>query len=304
MMQYLRDGARILNCSWACYTKDGRPPFVLERALAVLTPKLLVVAAAGNHGQFWSKKKGEDGEKEDKKYREKNMLPARDAPAYPAALPNVVAVGASGPDGPATFNPIAWGTGAGGKERIAALAPWINVLAPGVAVRGPYFGDEREEEVRVPDKAPSAVREQKYRTKEFNGEAEWSGTSFATNYSGRATLTSAEPIRSPAVGACRAPTKPGKEGVHAWRSDGCQSRPAGQRRRPSRLKRARRNGMLRGSRWMQRKAEGGDTGVVSTTTSTQRGAAWATARPRRPLIRDDAARLPAGHAGPGEPATV
>jgi subtilisin family serine protease len=186
MMQYLRDGAQILNCSWACYTKDGRPPFVLERALAVLTPKLLVVAAAGNHGQFWSKKKGEDGEKEDKKYREKNMLPARDAPAYPAALPNVVAVGASGPDGPATFNPIAWGTGAGGKERIAALAPWINVLAPGVAVRGPYFGDEREEEVRVPDKAPSAVREQKYRTKEFNGEAEWSGTSFAA-----ATVTGA-----------------------------------------------------------------------------------------------------------------
>jgi membrane-anchored mycosin MYCP len=194
-------GVQILNCSWACFTEDGRPPFVLERALERVPPEVLVVAAAGNHGQRLTAKSAEEGEAESAHYRMKNYLPGSSAPAYPAALPNVVAVGALDDEGPAGFNPTA--AGAGGA---AGLAPWIDLLAPGVEVRGAYFGDTEAEEIQVPkapDSAPASTDEPAYRPEIFEGSAYWSGTSFAA-----ATVTGA-------IAARMGPRGPGGSGKTA-----------------------------------------------------------------------------------------
>jgi len=169
MAGYLDSDAQILNCSWVCYTADGKPPFALARALALLTPKILVVAAAGNHGKRW-----------DNEYRVRSGLPKDTyAPAYPAALPNVLAVGAlDGKDLPAEFNPrvqtVATGTNDAGED--STLVPWIDVLAPGVDITSAYFGDRGEDDVEVPDpqQPPGAKK-----TKKFYGGARWSGTSMS-----------------------------------------------------------------------------------------------------------------------------
>jgi membrane-anchored mycosin MYCP len=196
MVHYVGSGVQILNCSWACYTRDGKPPFVLDRALALLTPKLMVVAAAGNHGQFWSEKAGQDGLDEDTEYRRANKLPKRDAPAFPAALPSVVAVGALGSAGAATFNPTIReaNTEPDGATSAAELAPWINVLAPGVNITSAYFGDLHGERVQIPKRPDNGQQHlatpPEFSSKTFEGGAEWSGTSFAA-----ATVTGAVAAR-------------------------------------------------------------------------------------------------------------
>src|SRR3954451_4426452 len=92
----------VVNLSLGCRTEDGQPPLVLSAALAALGPRTLVVAAAGNHG---STKGG-----------------TRPAPSWPAALDEVIAVGAV--------------DGADGAERapFSPDAPWVDVMAPGVDV--------------------------------------------------------------------------------------------------------------------------------------------------------------------------
>jgi len=188
MAEYVSSGVEIMNCSWACYTGDGKPPFVLERALALLTPKIMVVAAAGNHGQHLSKETGDQGQQEDKKYRELNHFPAAYAAAYPAASPNVIAVGALHNGCPAGFNPTVQKRDAKkcGAAAGADLAPWIDMLAPGVDITGAYFGDSHEEDVLVPDPGPDGMDngrypagKPRYRSETFQGAAKWSGTSFA-----------------------------------------------------------------------------------------------------------------------------
>jgi membrane-anchored mycosin MYCP len=92
-------GFDVLNLSLGCATDDGQPPLVLTRALEVLGPGTVVVAAAGNHGT------GRDGETV--------------GPSWPAALDGVVAVGAVDGYEPAAFSPD---------------APWVDAMAPGVDV--------------------------------------------------------------------------------------------------------------------------------------------------------------------------
>src|SRR5690242_18878345 len=125
----------VLNLSVGLFTQDGRPPLVLERAIAQLTPNTIVVAAAGNHGaERLPDAPGDDG------------LPGRGAPLFPAALDNVLAVGALGPDGaPATFNPRG--------ATPADIAPWIDVCAPGVDTVSAYLGATDGEKVLVRDVA-------------------------------------------------------------------------------------------------------------------------------------------------------
>jgi hypothetical protein len=131
-----RAGADVLNLSFVCYTEDGVGPLVLAAALERLSSKTVVVAAAGNHG--FLKGRG--------KYR----------PAFPAAYPNVIAVG----------------TDAG----FSAEGPWITVLAPGADLESTYL----EGTVSVwkdPDGAGPASSKRK--AEAFQGYARWSGTSFA-----------------------------------------------------------------------------------------------------------------------------
>jgi len=127
---FIGAGIDILNLSLGCRTFDGEPPLVLTRAIERLGSSVLVVASAGNHAATAHPK----------------------VPNWPAALPDVIAVGAVDQNGrPAEFSP---------------QLPWVTVTAPGVDVKGAYVDGKVE-------LAKDAM-------KEFDGWALWSGTSFAT----------------------------------------------------------------------------------------------------------------------------
>lgn len=111
----------VLNLSLGCTTEDAKPSMALTTALAALGPETLVVAAAGNHAT-----------------QEEGPPP----PVYPAALDNVVAVGALDGKEQASFSP---------------RVPWVDALAQGVDVVSTCAPG--------PDGRPAF--------------AAWSGTSFA-----------------------------------------------------------------------------------------------------------------------------
>jgi len=139
MVAFAGSGVQVLNLSFGCLTTDGRPPLVLERAVDKLDPEIVLVAAAGNHGDT----------------KEPN------APVWPAALDDVVAVGARDGDKPAAFSP--------------PDAPWIDLYAPGVDVKSLYATQP------VPlahwDEAHGVLVSDGCR--QFHGSAMWSGTSFS-----------------------------------------------------------------------------------------------------------------------------
>ena len=159
--QFAGSGVQVLNVSMGCATDDGRPPLVLERAVARLTSGMVVVAAAGNHGAAVAGATGYDGP-------DRPQTPG--APMFPAALDGVLAVGAFA-DGreAARFNPR------GADED--SCAPWIDVFAPGTRVVSAYLGDARGEMVRMPPPKPG--EEDHLPQRRFTGWARWSGTSFS-----------------------------------------------------------------------------------------------------------------------------
>jgi hypothetical protein len=103
----------ILNLSLGCYAPGG-PPLVISRAIERLSPAVLVVAAAGNHGNYvhW----------------QRNRI-SRSA-IWPAAIPPVIAVGAYD------------GTPGGGAVTWSPDAAWVTVTAPGVDVVSAYVDGE------------------------------------------------------------------------------------------------------------------------------------------------------------------
>lgn len=114
----------VVNLSLGCTTEDGEPPLVLMAAINALDSSTVVVAAAGNHATA-----------------DDTHVPK---PSWPAALDNVVAVGAvDGRRERADFSPD---------------VPWVDALALGVGVVS-------TSEVR-PDGRGELAR--------------WDGTSFAT----------------------------------------------------------------------------------------------------------------------------
>jgi Subtilase family len=128
MVSFLDRDVSILNLSLGCYTDDNQPPLLMQRAIQIMTPRLLVVAAAGNHRQ-----------------------PARPRPFWPAALDDVIAVGAYGDDDrPAPFTPH---------------APWVDIVAPGVDIVSNYLD--------------GYVSVEEGKTEQFTRYAKWQGTSFA-----------------------------------------------------------------------------------------------------------------------------
>jgi membrane-anchored mycosin MYCP len=139
MMDFRDAGVDVLNLSLGCRTADGRAPFVMARAVERISPHMVVVAAAGNHGAMIGEVDGV----------------TRKSPTWPAASNGVVAVGATEQPG-SEFSPC---------------LPWITCTAPGVDVVGAYLIHDR---VQVPDPDTSATVE-----REFTGYAKWSGTSFA-----------------------------------------------------------------------------------------------------------------------------
>ena len=113
------NSADVVNLSFGCTTEDGRPPLVLSAAIAALADRTVVVAAAGNHGD--------------------PQLPSE--PVWPAALDDVIAVGAVDGDQPADFSPT---------------MPWVDTYAPGVNVTSTCYPEGSNQLF-----------------------ARWSGTSFA-----------------------------------------------------------------------------------------------------------------------------
>jgi hypothetical protein len=145
LVRYADSGVDIVNLSFGCFTVDGQPPLVLDRAIARLTPRMVVVAAAGNYGR------GASSDPTDA------SLPGPETAVWPAAFPDVVAVGATGRYGElADFSP---------------RAPWVDLVAPGVGVTSTYLkGTVMVPDVNVP---------QKDVPQDFFGMAQWAGTSHA-----------------------------------------------------------------------------------------------------------------------------
>lgn len=115
----------ILNLSFSCFTADGAPPLLLRRAIELLSPTMLVVAAAGNHGA---------------------LSPAGNAgltsktPKWPGAMDGVVAVGARHGDERADFSPD---------------LPWVDCSAPGDPVVAAYPQGLVLVDGGMPDPVPS-----------------------------------------------------------------------------------------------------------------------------------------------------
>jgi membrane-anchored mycosin MYCP len=136
-------GIDVLNLSFGCFTDDGQPPLALARAIGLVSPEIVVVAAAGNYD-----------------HADLTEGLTRTTPVWPAALDAVVAVGASDGNGkPASFSPD---------------LPWTHFLAPGVDVESTYLSG------RVSTESPDAQgRHATTGGQAFDGWARWSGTSFA-----------------------------------------------------------------------------------------------------------------------------
>jgi membrane-anchored mycosin MYCP len=134
LVLFARSGLDVLNLSFGCFTEDNRPPLVLTTALERLGSRVVVVAAAGNHGA---------------------TTYARH-PMWPAALEQVVAVGAT--------------AGAGTRPAWSPdpELPWIDVVAPGEDVTSTYLLGKVD--LRSAGGAPDEP---------FDGFARWSGTSFS-----------------------------------------------------------------------------------------------------------------------------
>lgn len=160
MVAFAGSGVSVLNMSFGCTTRDGQPPLVLTRAVDLLTPEVVLVAAAGNHGA------------EDTR--------ASAAPVYPAAFDDVIAVGAH--------------TGDGTSAPFSPTLPWVDLVAPGVQVTSTY-----------PVRSAGGPG--------YDGQATWSGTSFATAHVTGVIAAHTEPGR---IGARQAlqrlmDLKPGEE---------------------------------------------------------------------------------------------
>jgi hypothetical protein len=152
MAEIAQDGPDVVNLSFGeVMTDDDAAPLVLETAVQRFGPETVVVAAAGNNGQA-------------------DDLPPGRVPrgvtsasvSYPAALPNVVGVGAIGKDGKlAPFTPHP--------------ASWISLYARGVDLDGAYVSGK----VAVATADRNEDARPHTRNEVFEGTANWAGCSFA-----------------------------------------------------------------------------------------------------------------------------
>jgi hypothetical protein len=155
---------KILNLSLAGYNEDDRPSLVLaDQVKRMIAGGWLIVAAAGNHASCRL--------------------------AWPAALPDVVAVGAYGHCGPAWFS---------------NYGPWVDASAPGVDVTAGYpdltaLAIRKVDEVEDPAGGTRLLTTQAFGT----GWATWSGTSFAAPFvvARLAATLQAEPVAAPRAAA-------------------------------------------------------------------------------------------------------
>jgi membrane-anchored mycosin MYCP len=167
MADFVGSGVDILNLSFGCYTDDGQPPLALAKAVSLVSPEILLVAAAGNHGNIEQlRAAGSD-------LAAPWTANLQDTtPVWPAAFDEVTAVGATDDRGQvADFSP---------------KAPWVDVTAPGEKVESTYL----DAEVRL-------VFPDGKKMETFHGTACWEGTSFAAATVSGAIAAGTEPGRTP-----------------------------------------------------------------------------------------------------------
>jgi hypothetical protein len=150
MAGFIGSGVDILNLSFGCYTDDGEPPLVLARAVSLVSAEILLVAAAGNHGDIDELRA--EGTLADAPWT--RGLTSR-TPVWPAAFDEVIAVGATDGNNLAPFSP---------------QTPWVDMTAPGVDVESTYLTGEVK--LASPSQGSPTVTFS-------NGFAYWDGTSFA-----------------------------------------------------------------------------------------------------------------------------
>jgi len=144
-----KTGINILNLSFSCYSGDAEPPLALAAAIDRLDPEIVVVAGAGNYGAKVDFVESFPGGR---------LVNLSIAPAWPAALDDVVAVGST----------------AGRTAKRADFSPnaaWVDILAPGEPVIS-TFVDGLFDRAPAADPSSGAVRSTSF--------ARWSGTSFST----------------------------------------------------------------------------------------------------------------------------
>jgi len=138
----------ILNLSFVCYTGDAEPPLALATAIDRLDPEIVVVAGAGNYGARVDFVESYPGGK---------LVNLSVAPAWPAALDDVIAVGSSIVTAP------------GVTTRRADFSPnaaWVDILAPGDPVVSTF--------------ADGLFCSQPATAGPSTSFARWNGTSFST----------------------------------------------------------------------------------------------------------------------------
>lgn len=171
MADLLRAGVQILNVSIGGWTPDNKPPFLLQRAVATLTPSMVVVAAAGNHGEGPAVAVEQD---ENGDLRGRVLTTDHQARTWPAALDGVIGVGAASvtsvadTDGGVRLTPTAF---------TPRHAEWIDAWAPGAAVVSTFL-DGAVDAVVATDK-DGAVTIDKVDLGRFTGYATWNGTSMS-----------------------------------------------------------------------------------------------------------------------------
>lgn len=158
IMGFAGSGVDILNLSFVCFTNDGEAPLVMATAIDRLGPEIVVVAAAGNYG---------DPRLVPDKWRARTRMPC-----WPAALDDVVAVGAVGLDGErAAFSPD---------------AVWVDGHERGVDVKSTYVTGTVLGERLLETPAKDGKRTEKVEVVFKEPYGTWDGTSFAAaTFSGK-----------------------------------------------------------------------------------------------------------------------
>ena len=195
MAGFIGSGVDILNLSFGCFTDDGEPPLVLARVVSLLSAEILLVAAAGNHGDV-------------DELRAKGTLPDQPwtrgltskTPLWPAAFDEVIAVGATDGDNPAPFSP---------------QTPWVDMTAPGVDVESTYLTGEVKL-ASPPQGSPT--------TTFSNGLAYWDGTSFAAAAVSGAVAAKIMPGRRDARQALAYVRESPEDGIRPYMKPGSLSR--------------------------------------------------------------------------------
>lgn len=112
LVRLAESDVHLVNLSLGTFADDGQPPLVMERAVERLGSRIVIVAAAGNHGN--AQPGHGDG-----------MQPEPNSAFWPAAFTDVVAVGAVDAQlDDAPFSP---------------RVPWVDITAPGVNVTSTYL---------------------------------------------------------------------------------------------------------------------------------------------------------------------